>query len=86
MGVGVGDGGIYVRTGQSAEIGLPGLFRLPLGTAGGWLTGFDDGQAMLQTDRVRCAPDTYPGAAQQVRNTVTVHGTVHKGHAVEYDM
>ena len=23
---------------------------------------------------------------QQVRNTVTVHGTVHKGHAVEYDM
>ena len=84
-GVGVGDGGVYVRTGQPPEIGLPRLFCLPLGTADSWLTGFDDGQTILQTDRVRCAPDTHPRAAQQIRDTVTVHGTVHKGHAVEYD-
>ena len=85
-GVGVGDGGVYVRTGQPPEIGLPRLFCLPLGTADGWLTGFNNRQAMLQTDRIRCAPDTYPGAAQQIHDTVTVHGTIHKGHAIEYDM
>ena len=85
-GVGAADSGVYVRAGKPSETWLPSPMRFPFGAVGGRIAGLDNRQAVLQTNRIRCAADAYTGTAQQIRDAVTIHGSVHEGNAVEHDM